>query len=245
MRKFPPQVLPLVLLTLVAIAALIVARNIFIPDTFGDIGHYRAAAIDENAELEITYAGARACYECHDEIYELKETSHHGRVSCEVCHGPAAKHIEAPDEFTPNIPRNRDQCLLCHKYNPSRPSGFPQVLYLLHNPGKICMECHNPHNPLLPHAPEECSACHREIASEKAVSHHVSLPCTECHVAPEGHTTTPRLVRAEKPRSSDLCGRCHDRLADSPKQIPRIDLETHGEHYLCWDCHYPHFPEAQ
>ncbi len=244
MRRIPQQLLPLALLFLATMVVFIVARTLLIPDTFGDEGHYRAAAVEEMASQEIAYAGSRACGECHDGVYESKQTSHHEGVSCEVCHGPAAKHVEAPDEFTPGAPRERGYCPLCHGYNSSRPSGFPQILPQLHNPGKACITCHDPHHPLLPHAPEECSACHREIASEKAVSHHTSLACSVCHIVPQEHIATPRFVRAEKPRSNELCGQCHDEGADSPQAIPRIDLETHSERYRCWDCHYPHFPEA-
>jgi ribosomal protein S27AE len=106
------------------------------------------------------------------------------------------------------------------------------------------MSCHDPHNPLLPHAPEDCSACHRQIASQKMVSHHTSLPCTTCHVTPPEHAISPRLVPAEKPTTKATCGQCHDEDSDSPREVPRIDLATHGDRYLCWDCHYPHFPEA-
>ncbi len=27
--------------------------------------------------------------------------------------------------------------------------------------------------------------------------------------------------------------------------FPRIDLDTHNSRYLCWQCHYPHFPEGR
>jgi hypothetical protein len=106
------------------------------------------------------------------------------------------------------------------------------------------MICHNPHNPTLPHTPQDCSACHREIASEKGVSPHVSLACTECHNVPKGHLTSPRAVDAQKPANREFCGRCHAKGATSPSEIPRIDLATHWERYQCWDCHYPHHPEA-
>ncbi|MFQ5869027.1 MAG: hypothetical protein ACE5JC_03900 [Candidatus Zixiibacteriota bacterium] len=220
------------------------ARILFVPHSFGKYGHYRADVVEEIISQEISYAGYQACVDCHDDVHELKAKSNHRGVSCEACHGPAAEHIEAPDEFTPRTPRERGYCPLCHGYNPSRPTGFPQIIVDLHNPGKACMSCHNPHNPLLPHAPEECSACHREIASQKMVSHHTSLACTRCHTVPEEHLVHPRFALAEKPARREFCGQCHGQEAPSPREIPRIDLHTHGERYLCWDCHYPHHPEA-
>ena len=33
-------------------------------------------------------------------------------------------------------------------------------------------------------------------------------------------------------------------VADSPAEIPRVDLASHAGRDLCWQCHYPHFPEA-
>lgn len=243
--KIPRQIISLALLFVAAIAALIAARILLIPKSFGKYGHYRAAAVDEIAARPINYAGYQVCGECHDDIYAVKENSNHRGLSCEVCHGPAARHVDAPDEYVPDAPRGRGYCPLCHGYNPSRPTGFPQIITALHNPGKACMTCHNPHAPTLPHTPEECSACHRVISSQKSVSHHASLPCTKCHNVPREHLTNPRAALVQKPERREFCGQCHDRNADSPREIPRIDLETHWERYLCWDCHYPHYPEAQ
>jgi ribosomal protein S27AE len=48
-----------------------------------------------------------------------------------------------------------------------------------------------------------------------------------------------------KPAGREFCAKCHGREAASPPEIPRIDLASHGGRYLCWDCHYPHSPEAK
>lgn len=241
----PQQIISLAIVFAILIAGLVIARIILVPKSFGEYGHYRADAVDEIASQEIKYAGYQACRECHDDIFEQKENSNHRDVSCEVCHGPSVDHINSPDEIKPIAPRGRGYCPLCHGYDPSRPTGFPQIITSLHNPGKPCMTCHNPHNPLLPHKPEECSACHREIASEKRVSHHVSLACERCHTVPEQHLVDPRMTRVTKPASREFCGECHAKGSTAPSEIPRIDLATHGERYLCWDCHYPHNPEAR
>ncbi len=243
--KFPQQIVSLAILFTILISSLIVARILLVPESFGKYGHYRANAVDEIKALEINYAGALACHECHEDIVDEKARSNHRNVSCEVCHGAAARHTEAPDEFTPGAPRGRGHCPLCHGYDRSRPTGFPQIITELHNPGKACMTCHEPHNPLLPHTPEECSACHREISIQKKVSPHESLECTRCHVATEQHLVTPRFALAQKPMKREFCGECHSKGASSPKDILKIDLDTHYERYLCWDCHYPHHPEAR
>ncbi len=242
--RIPQQVIPLTLILIAIIVAFFVARAYLVPDSFGKYGHYRADAVDEIAALEIVYAGSQACADCHDDIQDVKSESHHRGVACETCHGPGTQHIEDPDEFVLTAPRGRGYCPLCHGYDPARPSGFPQILPVTHNPGKPCMTCHDPHNPELPHPPEECSACHRLIASEKMVSHHASLECTTCHETPAEHLITPAVALAKRPVSRQLCGQCHGEDAESSSRIPRVDLETHGEGYLCWDCHYPHYPEA-
>ncbi len=238
------QLVPLTIIFAIAVTAFVVGRMYLVPETFGEYGHYRADAVGEVASQEIAYAGYQVCYDCHDDIYDEKMESNHSGVSCEVCHGPAAAHTEAPDEVTPDIPHGRSDCVLCHGYNPSRPSGFPQILPELHNTGKPCMVCHNPHAPVLDHAPTECSACHRKISSQKMVSHHALLECSQCHTVAEGHRTNPASVRADKPESKDVCGSCHDKGAESSRGIPRVDVETHNARYLCWDCHYPHQPEV-
>ena len=242
--KIPQQLIPLAILFAILVGVLLAARWLLVPETFGQKGHYRASAVGEISSHKLIYAGYEACGDCHYEIYELKQQSLHKGVACEVCHGPAAAHVNAPDEYTPDIPKGRGFCPLCHGYNLSRPSGFPQIIPEQHNPGRACMTCHNPHNPLLPHVPEECSACHRDIANVKIVSPHATLLCSRCHEVPQQHLVSPKFARAQKPTSRNLCGQCHAQEADSPKEIPRINLESHGERYLCWDCHYPHYPEV-
>jgi hypothetical protein len=238
----PQQVPRLLAVFLLAAIALIVARSILIPDTFGDVGHYRAAAIDSVIAHEKKYAGHQECALCHASIAEERLASNHRGVRCEVCHGPAADHVAAPMNVKPDAPRERGFCILCHEYNPSRPTGFPQIEPVSHNPLAPCMSCHEPHAPEPPVAPGECSACHGQIARQKAVSHHAALSCTMCHQAPEQHKLDPRSVRPSKPQDRSFCGNCH---AQGFPNAPQIDLRTHNAAYQCWQCHYPHFPETQ
>ncbi len=241
----PQQLIPLAIIFAVMITSLLIVRAFLVPESFGEYGHYRADAVDEIMSQDITYAGYEACYDCHDEQYELKQNSHHANVSCEVCHGAAAAHINEPDEFTPSAPRERGYCPLCHGYDPARPSGFPQIITVLHNPGQACISCHDPHNPQLPHPPSSCSACHREIASRKMVSHHALLPCEKCHSVENEHLVDPRSSNPTRPESRKFCGQCHSKDADSSREIPRINMQEHEPRYLCWDCHYPHQPRAE
>lgn len=241
----PQQIKRLGLVFAVLVAGLLAARHFLVPPTFGKLGHYRAAAIDSVAALPIHYAGHQACAECHDDIVGMKENSRHSTVSCEVCHGAALAHVGDPENSPLPAPRERGFCPLCHGYNPSRPTGFPQIDPTIHNPQQPCMACHDPHQPTTPHTPEECSACHGEIARSKAVSPHGQLTCVRCHDAPEEHKANPRLVRAQKPRSNELCAGCHGHGADAPAAIPRVDPVEHSKGYVCWQCHYPHHPEVK
>ncbi len=240
----PQQVPRLLAVFVLAAAGLIGARYYLVPETFGDVGHYRAAAVDSIVAYKKKYAGHQECALCHGPITQRRLSSNHRGVACEVCHGPAADHVAAPMNVKPPAPRERGFCPLCHAYNPSRPTGFPQIDPVGHNPLTPCISCHDPHQPEPPVVPEECSACHGQIARQKAVSHHATLPCTTCHDAPEEHKTTPRAVRVSKPAERSFCGSCHATDAPSPPRIPRIDLRTHEEQYRCWQCHYPHYPET-
>lgn len=241
----PPQLTRLLVVFGVFVGALAAGRYFLIPETFGERGHYRAAAVTSIEQQPIHYAGREACAACHAEIADRHSGGRHQSLSCEVCHGPAAAHIQSPSENRLPAPRKRDYCPLCHRYDPSRPTGFPQIDPVAHNPLKACINCHNPHQPEPPHAPEECSACHGEIARTKAVSRHALLSCTQCHTTPVRHKTTPRQVRPDKPRTREFCGRCHAQGARGPQQAPQVDMETHGRRYLCWQCHYPHLPEVK
>jgi hypothetical protein len=157
---------------------------------------------------------------------------------------------EEPPEQVPHKPSERSECLYCHSYLSSRPTGFPQIIELLHNPMKPCKDCHDPHDPKPPHVPESCAACHAQIARTKAVSHHNAVACTVCHEAPESHRNLPRQHLPTKPTTREFCEGCHAEDAEPPadqnlpKDIPRIDPAAHGGSYMCWQCHYPHFPEG-
>ena len=240
----PQQLTRLLVAFALFTGGLVLARHFLTPKTFGERGHYRAAAVVAIEQRPVRYAGREACADCHADKVAVHNQGRHQTVACEVCHGPAAAHIQSPVENSLPAPRQRGYCPLCHGYEPSRPTGFPQIDPVTHNPVKACITCHDPHHPEPPHVPEDCSACHGEIARTKAVSRHALLACTQCHKTPEQHKVSPRLMRPDKPRDRAFCGQCHAKEAASPKEIPRIDIASHGGRYLCWQCHYPHLPEA-
>ncbi|MBI3682506.1 MAG: hypothetical protein HY235_19165 [Acidobacteria bacterium] len=241
----PQQVTRLAVVFGILILALVLARSQLVPKTFGQAGHYRAAAVTEIAAAKIHYAGHEACAACHEDIAKTRSAGRHRNVACEVCHGPAADHVAAPTDVHPSAPKQRGRCPQCHGYDSARPTGFPQIDPVTHNPVRPCISCHQPHAPETPREPEACGACHGSIARTHAVSAHALIGCTRCHETDRRHKTTPLLIRPSKPASRAFCAGCHARDAGSPKEIPRVDVTTHGERYVCWQCHYPHFPEAK
>ncbi len=240
--KIPDSLARVILVFVVLIGGALLVR-FMIPASLKRTDLHMSTTLAREMERPVRYAGSDVCGDCHDE-YNLKKTGYHANLSCETCHGTARQHAENPTEVKPEAPRNREFCARCHIYDPSRPTGFPQINPVAHNPLKPCTTCHNPHDPKPPSIPQECQACHGEIARTKSISPHVLLECTTCHTVPENHKVTPRVVRATIPAAREFCGTCHAKGAER-KDTPKVDIATHGERYLCWQCHYPHMPEVK
>jgi DnaJ-class molecular chaperone len=241
-HKLPDALVRVLVVFAVFLGGALLVRSL-LPASLKEKSLFFKATVDREMAKPIHYAGSEVCAACHDE-YNVKKSGYHVNLSCETCHGTAKQHADNPAETKPNAPRKRDFCTLCHAYDQSRPTGFPQINPAAHNPLKPCISCHNPHDPKPPSVPQECEGCHGEIARTKAISPHVLLLCTTCHSVPEGHKITPRAVRAVIPGGRDFCGKCHAKDSAN-KESPKIDLATHGERYLCWQCHYPHMPEVK
>ncbi|MBI4518512.1 MAG: hypothetical protein HY699_22165 [Deltaproteobacteria bacterium] len=241
-RKLPDAVLRLAVVVILLVAAVTTVLSL-LPPELKRADLQKAAAVQAELLRPVKYAGVPACAECHEAQYTETKGGYHRNVSCETCHGAAKAHAESPIDIKPPAPRDRAFCPTCHAYNASRPRGFPQINPVMHNPMKACIACHQPHDPKPPTVPGECSACHGEIERTKVVSPHALLDCTTCHTTPESHKVSPRLVRPSKPSSRDFCAQCHgqDAAVEGP---PKIEVATHGEKYVCWQCHYAHMPEV-
>jgi hypothetical protein len=239
-RKLPEAAVRVGIVFLLFITTVSFARWI-LPVSLKDRKEQRQATIKRETAKPVHYAGADACTECHDKTNATKSAGYHHDLSCETCHGASKGHSEDPD-VKPATDRRRDACTRCHMYDPSRPTGFPQINPVVHNPMKQCVECHKPHTPKPPHVPQQCQACHAQIARTKEVSPHVQLECTTCHTVKLEHKVTPREVRAEIPSDRSFCAKCH---GNDSKVVgtQKVDVSTHGDKYLCWQCHYPHMPE--
>lgn len=143
----PPQLKTLIPLFAVFILSFLVARHFLIPDSFGEHGHYRFDAVEENKEKVMQYSGKEACAECHDDQALAMESDMHANISCEACHGPGLAHYNNPDSARLIIPDQRSFCGLCHAYNPTRKEKLTQIDMNDHYVDKKCIECHNPHLP--------------------------------------------------------------------------------------------------
>ena len=125
-RRVPQQVTRLLVLFALFGIALLAARHYLVPATFGQMGHYRAAAIPQNAARPVKYAGREACADCHQDVIELHSSGRHQFVGCETCHGPGEKY--ATEEVMKDKQKaislglrmpTKEVCLNCHITKPS------------------------------------------------------------------------------------------------------------------------------
>jgi hypothetical protein len=144
----PPQLTRLSIAFAIFISLFLLLRHFLVPDTFGQYGHYRGASLIDNESVEIHYAGQQACFECHQDIEDLKLEDVHSTIHCETCHGPGQKHVVSGDIADIIKPSGREFCGSCHAKNAAKPKEtIFQVNLAEHNTGKNCVECHNPHQP--------------------------------------------------------------------------------------------------
>jgi len=123
------------------------AKGLLVPKDFGVYGPFRAGALDDNRARTVTFAGRKACGDCHADVVELRVGSKHATVGCEACHGALGRHAEDPETVKPEKPDGARVCLVCHLENVGKPKGFPQVDPADHGDGKACNSCHKPHHP--------------------------------------------------------------------------------------------------
>ncbi len=122
-------------------------QMLLVPKTFGRYGHYRAAAIDEEAARPVRYAGRAACASCHTPVVEAKQAGKHAALGCEGCHGALMQHGVDPARNRPRKPDPKALCPSCHEVNVARPKWLKQVKSAEHSSGESCTTCHPPHAP--------------------------------------------------------------------------------------------------
>jgi hypothetical protein len=168
----PTHIRRLIIVFAVFILLFLIVQHFLKPESFGELGHYRAYAIDENSAKELLYAGKQNCSSCHDSLRALKAEGLHAALTCEACHGPGLKHSlyagrfigsTLPDSLLLHKPIERKDCAICHQINAARikilfdtidNSMIRQVNVMEHNliskktqKERKCVQCHNPHQP--------------------------------------------------------------------------------------------------
>lgn len=239
----------------VLVAGGLIARTMLVPETFGDFGHFRGAALEELANIrEPLHQGAKVCQECHDDVFALHEKDVHKTVQCENCHGPAKRHVafmrgEAPDDGTTQIemPKTKELCLTCHRRLAARPTNFPQIqpeehfdMVEVNEPSTPCFSCHSPHEPLFLDTKladarrhpriQRCRDCHDAGIDETAElpEHHQAVfRCDYCHT---------QLAKdfSKRPHSYLGCGVCHQYYSET-EMAGRI--VKHRDPRFCLLCH--------
>ena len=245
--KVPEQLTRLGAVLAFVVAIVLVLRFVVLPESMFSAKPHQAATVTREAAKPLRYAGLATCRGCHEDEFTTRLAGAHRSISCENCHGPAAAHVanEKDEAATPPKHREREFCLGCHGYLESRPDGFPQVVAQEHNGRKRCVACHDAHDPVPPEPRTGCVGCHGRIARIKGQSAHAQLECTDCHQVAGQHLVQPRTALPTKPSSRAACAGCHDQAStDTVASRARVDFDTHGRTYVCWQCHYAHLPEG-
>jgi hypothetical protein len=133
----------------VGITSFFVLRYVMVPAGFGLYGHYRPGALADNRIRAMSYAGRAVCEQCHPDVVEARKGGKHAAIGCEACHGPLARHAEAPGDVAAKRPDGRETCLHCHLASVARPKAFPQVQIPEHSDAGPCIACHKSHAPAI------------------------------------------------------------------------------------------------
>ena len=142
-------------LFVLAFLVFLLIRGYVVPKSFGQYGHYRAAAIGEIGARDVKFAGHEKCEACHVDVAEKKGKGKHAHVNCEACHGALANHANSDDPVgtKPQKPDAAVLCIRCHTASTAKPKNFPQINPADHMSGIACDNCHQPHSPAMDDAP--------------------------------------------------------------------------------------------
>ena len=130
------------------------AREIFVPADYGDLGPYRASALDDIASDPMIFTADNKCLQCHSDVGEAREDSPHKAVACMHCHGNGHEHMKlalahAEDDSVAIPPAaewdgdfrthldlfvtlDRATCLSCHTRVVGMPASFRSIIVAEH-----------------------------------------------------------------------------------------------------------------
>ena len=149
------HVLRVVFALVVVLTVFIVGRSFAVPESYGLHGPYRYNNVAEQQKRLPRHGGAASCVGCHEGKTDTNEGHGHKSLSCEVCHGPLAKHVTGDKKIADAmVDKSYHVCERCHAEIAGRPAGFPQVELASHVgdvgeklEGAVCLECHDSHAP--------------------------------------------------------------------------------------------------
>lgn len=159
--KYNAHVIRIVVILLAAAVVGIIARKMFIPGSFGEYGHYRGGAIQDEMNRPLKHGTNESCLSCHAHIKEMHLGGVHRTVSCEFCHGPYADHVKDGVKYAALPVKKGEEiktlCLRCHnQIIRARPKESIKMIEMpKHLQEKnvrldhACDQCHNVHAPLM------------------------------------------------------------------------------------------------
>src|ERR1035438_5186771 len=161
-------------LFVLAFIVFLVVRHFVVPPSFGQYGHYRAAAIGEIASHPVKFAGHDTCEACHSDVADKKIKGKHAHVNCEACHWALVQRLPNPAGPKPNLyerfvalfvpPAPPDPPLLRHAEDPT------SVKAVLPDTTVLCARCHT-----------ASAAQPKGFPQVVPADHSNGMPCDNCH----------------------------------------------------------------
>ena len=243
--KFPDQVVRLGILLTAAVIAMVVIRDRFVPESFGELGHYRADAV-------ITIENQRSATPARSSVSSATMSRARSRAPPTI----ALSLARSATALRPRMPRTTKASFRSSKEIAARPvfpvtNTCPHAPPAFHRSSSGCT-IHRSHvsavtTPTIPHRrrfPDRAQpVTHRSPEPSRSPTtfncpaRPVMRPCPSIF-------RIPRSFLPKRPTTREFCGGCHGTIADAAPSAPQVDIAAHGDRYLCWQCHYPHFPEG-
>ena len=159
-------------------------KQLLLPDSFGAYGHYRPAAIEEEAQVLVRHGTNESCVKCHAWEAKMHKNGKHQTISCEFCHGPYADHV-TEHEADPAIDWVMDRRIIAEKSGPLPVKKDKEITML-------CLRCHN----------TEIKARSEEVIKTVAMPDHLKKQdvklthtCNQCHHV---HAPLKYIIRARQ-----------------------------------------------
>jgi predicted CXXCH cytochrome family protein len=215
---------------------------------------YKDAYPHDNEQLPTS----KACDGCHFTGFMSREKRVESGISCEVCHGPASKHIDNPESklYLASLSdpvRQNEICLQCHMRNRDKRLdtktmaeifGDARDYPLGYEAGKALVEYKKP-APFVPG--KETKEFYANGMGKKnrtqgnefvhSMKARHGITCINCH---NPHTLEPT---AQKNSENELCMKCHSFNSTIGPHQENLEAHTHhkadSKGSLCVECHMP------